>query len=35
MDETPPYPWDPPRAASLVSLLRRLAEALVATHPEP
>jgi len=35
MDEMPPYPWDPARAASLVSVLRRLAEALVAIRPEP
>jgi len=33
MDEAPPYPWDPARAARLVSLLRRLAEALVAIRP--
>ena len=35
MDEAPPYPWDPARAARLVSLLRRLAEALVAVRPAP
>jgi N-formylglutamate amidohydrolase len=35
MDEAPPYPWDPARAARLVSLLRRLAEALVAIRPAP
>ena len=35
MDETPPYPWDPARAAGLMSLLRQLAEALVAVRPEP
>ena len=33
MDEAPPYPWDPVRAAKLVALLRRLAAALAAIHP--
>ena len=35
MDEAPPYPWDPARAARLGSLLRSLAEALVAIRPAP
>ena len=33
MDESPPYPWDPMRAAGLVTLLARLVEALLATRP--
>jgi N-formylglutamate deformylase len=33
MDEAPPYPWDPARAARLVGLLERLGAALLTTHP--
>ena len=33
MDESPPYPWDATRAAPLMTLLARLVEALLATHP--
>ena len=33
MDESPPYPWDAKRAALLSTLLKRLVEALLATHP--
>jgi N-formylglutamate amidohydrolase len=33
MDESPPYPWDAKRAALLSTLLERLVEALLATHP--
>ena len=33
MDESPPYPWDAKRAALLATLLERLVEALLATHP--
>ena len=33
MDEAPPYPWDPTRAATLGALLRRLVAALVAIRP--
>jgi len=29
MDEAPPYPWDPTRAAALIALLERLAAALL------
>jgi N-formylglutamate deformylase len=30
MDEAPPYPWDPQRAASLVAVLERIVSALLA-----
>jgi N-formylglutamate amidohydrolase len=33
MDERPPYPWDPARAAPLAAVLRRLVEALLAWRP--
>ena len=33
MDEAPPYPWVPGRAAALVSVLERLAQALVGWRP--
>jgi N-formylglutamate amidohydrolase len=33
MDEAPPYPWDPRRAAALVELLRRLVASLTAWRP--
>jgi len=33
MDESPPYPWDAQRAALLATLLERLVEGLLATHP--
>jgi len=33
MDESPPYPWDAKRAALLATLLERLVEALLGTHP--
>ena len=35
MDEAPPYPWDPARAARLVSLLGALPRRSLATHPAP
>ncbi len=33
MDEAPPYPWDPERAAPLVAVLRRLVAALAGWRP--
>jgi N-formylglutamate deformylase len=33
MDEAPPYPWKPARAAALEALLRKLVAALVAVRP--
>ena len=33
MDEAPPYPWDPARAAGLEAVLRKLVAALVAWRP--
>ncbi len=33
MDEAPPYPWDPARAAALVAVLERLAQALAGWRP--
>jgi hypothetical protein len=33
MDEVPPYPWEPARAAALEALLRHLVAALVAVRP--
>jgi N-formylglutamate amidohydrolase len=33
MDEAPPYPWEPARAAALVAVLERLARALVGWRP--
>jgi N-formylglutamate amidohydrolase len=33
MDEAPPYPWQPARAAALEALLRKLVAALVAVRP--
>jgi len=35
MDEAPPYPWDPARAAALGGVLRRLVDALLAWRPAP
>ena len=35
MDEAPPYPWDPARAARLVEVLRRLVDALIAWRHTP
>jgi len=35
MDESPPYPWDAPRAAKLVAVLERLVAALLATRCGP
>jgi N-formylglutamate deformylase len=35
MDEAPPYPWDPARAARLGDVLRRLVDALLAWRPSP
>jgi len=34
MDEAPPYRWDPPRAAALEAVLRRLVDALAHWRPE-
>ena len=33
MDEAPPYPWEPARAATLEALLRKLVAALVGVRP--
>ena len=33
MDEAPPYPWDPARAAALVAVLRALVAALAGWRP--
>jgi hypothetical protein len=33
MDEAPPYRWEPARAAALVAVLERLAQALAGWRP--